>query len=118
MMDVPMGNPTRWPMEPASPEKEPAAEADRPAGRIVHDARGNAIWGRAAGDSTSTMLKRLELPGLAVEGQEETVAPAAAVKAGTGDTTAAAEVGYNPYDQRKAVKKPTTPKGPVGRRTR
>jgi len=67
--------------------------------------RGNAVWGRAEGDSTSTMLKRLELPGLKVEGQESTVsAPARDVG------------GYNPYDQTKAIKKPTTPKGPVGRK--
>jgi hypothetical protein len=118
-----MGNSTRtpWPLEPAAtPEtNSPAKNADRPAGRIIHDARGNAVYGRAAGDSTSTMLKRLEIPGLQVEGQEETVKAPAAVKGGGVATKGAAATardvggGYNPYDQTKAVKKPTTPKGPV-----
>jgi hypothetical protein len=69
-----------------SPAK-PAADASRPpvpattsgdsrgnsAGRIVHDARGNAVWdwmkdtARIAIDSTSRLLKKLEVPELKVE---------------------------------------------------
>src|SRR5215470_6721089 len=43
---------------------------EKTAGRISHDERGNAVFKRRKGDSTSTMLKRLDLPGLKVEGQE------------------------------------------------
>lgn len=46
---------------------------DLPAGRVRHDASGRAIWewavdtGRHALESTSRLLKRLELPGLELE---------------------------------------------------
>jgi hypothetical protein len=63
------------------PEAAPAAPASaKPAdprkgasGRVVHDERGNAVWdwvkqtSRAAIDSTSVLLKKLELPGLKLE---------------------------------------------------
>jgi hypothetical protein len=55
-----------------APEK-PAA----PAGRIVHDERGNAVWdwlkdtARMAIDSTSRLLRRLEVPELQVEDTQE-----------------------------------------------
>lgn len=92
---------------------------DKPAGRITHDSRGNAVWGRASGDSTSTMLKRLEIPGLSVEG-EETAPPRSAPQKSAASKPASPPPdvggGYNPYDQGKAVKKPTKPKGPIGRR--
>ena len=60
---------------PAANEK-PAARPDEFAGRsgrIVHDERGNAVWdwiketSRIAIDSTSRLLKRLEVPELKVE---------------------------------------------------
>ncbi len=67
----------------ASGGQKPAAPAGVPgpsgsgvvngAGRVVHDARGNAVWDwfkettRVAVDSTSRLLKKLEVPGLKVE---------------------------------------------------
>jgi hypothetical protein len=56
--------------QPKVPEKDgrPA-----PAGQVKHDSSGRAIWewavdsGRIALDSTSGLLKRLELPGLKLE---------------------------------------------------
>jgi hypothetical protein len=65
----------------------------------------------------------LELPGLKVEGQEEAPAagPAANTKAKGTPAAAAPQPdvsrGYNPYDQLKAIRKPTTPKGPVKRKS-
>jgi hypothetical protein len=47
-------------------------------GRVVHDERGNAVWDwvkdttRIAIDSTSRLLKRLEVPELKVEGEKDT----------------------------------------------
>jgi hypothetical protein len=53
---------------PAEPAKEAA-----PSGRVAHDSRGNAVWnwaaeaGALALESTSRLLKKLEVPELAVE---------------------------------------------------
>ena len=49
------------------------AEAPKGPGGVHHDARGNAVWqwavdsGKQALDSTSRLLKRLEVPGLKLE---------------------------------------------------
>jgi len=48
---------------------------DRP-GAVEHDKRGNAVWkwavdsGRDMLDSTSKLLKRLEVPGLSIDGTQ------------------------------------------------
>jgi hypothetical protein len=115
----------QWPVEaPDSSTVKSPTVTEKTAGRISHDERGNAVFKRRKGDSTSTMLKRLELPGLKVEGQEDAPAPSRTATAPASKAQKPAPSrpepggGYNPYDQSRAVKKPTTPKGPVGRRTR
>jgi hypothetical protein len=120
----------RWPLDEKSDAPAAASEsrkgnaqdstATKDAGHVMHDERGNAVWSRKSGDSTSTMLRRLEVPGLKMEGQEDTPpATRASPAVATAKAPARAEAGggYNPYDQARALKKPTTPKGPVGRRT-
>jgi hypothetical protein len=85
-------------------------------GGVRHDARGNAVWqwavdtGKHALESTSRLLKRLEVPGLKLEGDGDTSErqrPGQA-SAGTPATRGAAppkpgpsksdrQTGYNPY---------------------
>ena len=61
--DRPVGAPA-----PATP-----ASKEGPRGRIVHDERGNAVWdwlketGRIAIESTSRLLRKLEIPEMKVE---------------------------------------------------
>jgi hypothetical protein len=63
---TPQGNP------PGKPDIQPTQPAGR-SGRVVHDARGNAVWdflketSRIAIESTSRLLRRLEAPELKVE---------------------------------------------------
>jgi hypothetical protein len=72
----PGGNPP--PAGPAAANSKPTPTAanasdDKPAGRVIHDERGNAVWdwlkdtARIAIDSTSRLLMRLEVPELTME---------------------------------------------------
>src|SRR5688500_13686549 len=70
-----------------------------PAGRVSRDAQGNAVWewatsaGRQALDSTSRLLRRLDVPGLKL--LDEGGGP----EAGNAATPAQrAEQGFNPYE--------------------
>ena len=80
---------------------QPPADA---AGKVVHDARGTAMWdwvkhtGRQAIDSTSRLLKKLEAPELKVEqthDEELRIMP----DGGPGG-------GYDPYNQKNKPRKP------------
>ena len=96
-------------------------------GGVRHDSRGNAVWqwavdsGKQALDSTSKLLKRLEVPGLKLEGDttENKQPEAAGQSAGRGAGQSAGqskstgtsakpgrEAGYNPY----GASRPTAPR--------
>jgi hypothetical protein len=93
--------------EPDSPQ-----EKDKPAGRVRHDSTGRAIWewaaesGRHAVDSTSRLLKRLDLPGLTLDDEEKKKQEKEAEdKAAAALKVAAGKRSFNPYDNRTPVKK-------------
>jgi hypothetical protein len=68
-----------------------------PAGRVKHDSSGRAVWewavdtGRHALDSTSRLLKRLEMPGLSLLDDEKEKQKAKA--------EAEREAGFTPYGE-------------------
>lgn len=77
----PGGNPQPARTTPGSSKPAPApgspSAARGTAGRVIHDERGNAVWdwvkdtARIAIDSTSRLLRRLEVPELKVEDTRE-----------------------------------------------
>jgi|SRR5882757_2930900 len=58
-------------------DRRPLGDNDVGAGRVVHDSRGNAVWdwlkeaSRVAIDSTSRLLRKLEVPELKVEDEKD-----------------------------------------------
>jgi len=80
---------------PDDPKDKPAT-----AGRVKHDASGRAIWewavdtGRHALDSTSRLLKRLDLPGLSLVDDEKEKR-----KAEEEAQRAEREAGFTPYGE-------------------
>ena len=100
---------------PAASEK-PAAPADEFAGksgRIVHDERGNAVWdwiketSRIAIDSTSRLLKRLEVPELKMEDTQKNNELSLEADRDAGG-------GYNPYGGSNSSGKTAAPRGGAG----
>jgi hypothetical protein len=87
--------------EPVIPETGLSSDDDAqtPAGRIVHDDRGNAVW-KWVGDTTATgggsgILKHLDANDLKVEGHSGRFVAAR----GTPPPPADAGGGYDPYNQ-------------------
>jgi hypothetical protein len=83
----------------------PGGSAPASTGQVVHDSRGGAVWdwlkhtGRQALDSTSRLLKKLEVPELKVEDthdEELRILP-----------DAPSGGGFDPYNQS------TKPRGPI-----
>jgi hypothetical protein len=80
---------------PDNPKDKPVA-----AGRVKHDASGRAIWewavdtGRHALDSTSRLLKRLDMPGLSLLDDEKEKK-----KAEEEAQRAEREAGFSPYGE-------------------
>jgi hypothetical protein len=108
-------------LPPSDNKKDP----HQPAGRVRHDSTGRAVWewaadtGRHALDSTSRLLKRLDLPGLKLaedEKKEEDDAPPPAGADGKpkvptfggpreADPLAHSKHSFNPYDNRAPPKR-------------
>ncbi len=91
------------------PDKDASGrhKSDRVPGGVQHDSRGNAVWqwaaesGRHLIDSTSRLLKRLDVPGLSVEGEEpEEEQQQKQMKLAEQKKTG----GYDPYETRPASK--------------
>ena len=94
--------------KPAAPQKPAETPAAGPSsGRVVHDERGNAVWdwiaktGRSAIESTSMLLKKLEVPELKIEDSGESKELALEEEKAGG--------GYDPYGKRNAARPAAKP---------
>lgn len=99
--------------------KKGVARGDSKPGEVKHDTRGNAVWqwavdtGRHALDSTSALLRRLDLPGLSIEEGKPEPKPAAPTEA---ELEVEKRQGYDPYGrQKRPVPAPATPGPPAAR---
>ena len=109
------GTPAPSAPSPAASAKPvaPQDEFEGKSGRIVHDERGNAVWdwiketSRIAIDSTSRLLKRLEVPELKVEDTQKNNELSLEADRDAGG-------GYNPYGGSTGGGKSTGPRGGAG----
>src|SRR5260221_12250720 len=89
-------------------------------GGVPPDARGNAVWqwaggsGRHALESTSRLLKRLEVPGLKLEDDPDVLKDNAAAQEPGDPAGPARTVGYDPYGGDRAEARRRRTKQPKG----
>lgn len=90
------------PTAPTAPAEKGAS--DPSSGKVVHDSRGNAVWqwvketGRHAIESTSALLKKLEVPELKVEDPKDNELRL--------EDDVDKGGGYDPYGTRVGTRKP------------
>jgi hypothetical protein len=88
-------------------EDKTAKKPDGPGG-VQHDTRGNAVWqwavesGRHVLESTSQLLKRLDVPGLKLEDDPEVLKDKAAAQEPGDPAGPLRSVGYDPYGRASA----------------
>lgn len=108
------GGPDKPGSSPSGTASKDQAAGSGSGGRVVHDSRGNAVWqwvketGRHAIESTSALLKKLEVPELKIEDKDD------------GELRLEEDVdpggGYDPYGTRVGSKRPPPPKPPLKKR--
>jgi hypothetical protein len=101
-------------------EARPAAATTpppAPAGRIVHDSRGHAVWNWAPGkepcstETTSKMLKALDLGNLRMEDEVPAAGSQPEASADKKKRRSGYGPGYNPYDRTSPVRVTPPKKG-------